>query len=250
MSNQHFPAYLKLNSLERFGDKAAIRTKYFIDPAGPIGHQYPDAAYADELDVLDCKQMITAVAETTIVGKTGQTLHHYKWVDPQFLNLSIGSAVVPGSVVDTLRNIVCNDQSYTPLFGKKELASNKFRSLSSTIAGDGDMFFVQTEGGTNTINEKDVIIIFRMLEDHKTVLPSGISFEDEPSYRTEIDRDLLRCDQNSISALQSEERDAANNLVFITRTDRSKKIVPQNFVDGSPYVVLQRMVCKPNEAQQ
>ena len=95
-----------------------------------------------------------------------------------------------------------------------------------------------------------MIVIFRMIEDHKTGFPPGVSFEDAPSYRTEIDRDLLRCDQNSISALQSEERDAANNIVFITRTDRSKEIVPQNFVDGSPFAVLQRIVCKPNEAQQ
>jgi uncharacterized caspase-like protein len=85
VSNQHLPAYLKLSSLERFGDKAAIRTKSLIDPAGQIGHQYPDAAYADELDVLDCKQMITAVAETTIIGKTGQTLHHYKWAESAVL---------------------------------------------------------------------------------------------------------------------------------------------------------------------
>ena len=60
----------------------------------------------------------------------------------------------PGSVADTLRNIVCNDQSHTPLFGKKELANNKFTSLSSTIAGDGDVFFVQTEDGMNTIMKR------------------------------------------------------------------------------------------------
>jgi uncharacterized caspase-like protein len=250
VSNQHFPVYLKLNSLERFGDKAAVRTKYVVDPAGPIGHQYPDAAYADELDVFDCKQMNTAAAEITIVGKGGQTLHHYKWADPQFLDLSIGSAVNPGTVVYTLRNIVCYDQSHTPLFGKKELASNKFTSLSSTVAGDGDVFFVQTEGGMNTINQKDVIVIFRMHDDHTVYLPPGISFADVPTYRTEIDRDLLRCDQNSILAVQGEEYDASNNLVYMSRPDHSKETVSQNFVDGSPFAVLQRIVCKPNEAQQ
>ena len=114
VANQHFPIYLKLSTLERIGDKVAIWAKYLVDPATPIGQKYPDADYADEFEVIDCKQMISAASETTVVGKTGQTLSHYKWADPQFLNLSIGSAVKPGTVLYTLRNLLCYHESHTP----------------------------------------------------------------------------------------------------------------------------------------
>ena len=118
--------------------------------------------------------MISASAETTIVGKTGETLYHYKWADPQFLNMSMGSAVASGTVLDTLRKIICNQQSHTPLVGKKELAAMKFTSVSSTVAGDGEVLFAPTPGGMNTANQKDVIVIFKMREDHKS--PSIGSF--------------------------------------------------------------------------
>jgi hypothetical protein len=45
-----------------------------------------------------CKQPIVAFAERTVISKSGETLSHYKWADPQFLNLAIGTAVVPGTI--------------------------------------------------------------------------------------------------------------------------------------------------------
>ena len=89
---------MKISSIEQIGDKATVRTKSTIDPESQRGKQYPDADYSDDLSVYDCKQPQFATAETTVVSKSGKMLSHYKWADPQYLNLSIGSAIDPGTV--------------------------------------------------------------------------------------------------------------------------------------------------------
>jgi hypothetical protein len=38
--------------------------------------------------------------------------------------------------------------------------------------------------------------------------------------------------------------------VDLSASDHSKEATWQSFVDKSPYILLQRMACKPNEAQQ
>ena len=90
VTNNHFPAFLKINSIEEIGERTAVRTKIFVAPRTPIAEKYPDAEYSEDLNVYDCKQWETALSESTIVSKTGQTLYHYKWADPQFLDLRIG----------------------------------------------------------------------------------------------------------------------------------------------------------------
>ena len=91
IADKHIPYYLKISSIEQIGDRAAVRTKSTIDPESQRGKQYPGADYSDDLSVYDCKQLQFATAETTVVSKSGKMLYHYKWADPQYMNLSIGT---------------------------------------------------------------------------------------------------------------------------------------------------------------
>ena len=108
--SHHFPAYLKISSIEQIGDRVAVRTKIFVAPKTPITETYPDAEYSEDSGVFDCRQPISALAETTIVSKTGQTIFHYKWADPQLLDLTFGSEVELGTVNYTLRNMICHEE--------------------------------------------------------------------------------------------------------------------------------------------
>ena len=65
----------------------------------------PDADYIEQLDVFDCAKPAMATAEISVFDKSGKLLHHYKWADPQHLNLSIGMTLWPGSVGSTAKNI-------------------------------------------------------------------------------------------------------------------------------------------------
>ena len=246
----NFPIYLEISSIRQIGDRAAVRVKTIVDPASPTGQQYRDAAYGDDTYVHDCTKPIFATSETSIVSKSGQTLYHYKWGDPEYLNLAMGTPVKPGTVAYDLRNIICHDLGRTPLVGKKELAAKKFLSLSSTVTGDGDIFYEPTQNGMNSVNQKEVTLVFRLHADTALSFPAVNSVPDLPKYRTELDRLLLKCDERKFSIRKSEYYNAANDLINLFVADFSKEIAWNDFGDVSPYVMLQRIVCKPNEVQK
>ena len=115
------------------------------------------------------------------------------------------------------------------------------------------MFYAPIQSGMNAGNEKqikDIMVIFKMHEDTKYNFPPGISIADAPKYRTEVDRILLKCDENKFSVLNSDFYDASNNLIVATASDLSTETKWDTFAEISPYALLQRIVCKPNEAQQ
>jgi hypothetical protein len=115
------------------------------------------------------------------------------------------------------------------------------------------MFYAPIESGTNAGNGKhikDIMIVFKMHGDTKYNFPPGISIADFPEYRAEVDLILLKCDENKVSILKSDFYDVSNNLISMTASDLSKETKWDTFPENSPFALLQRIVCKPNEAQQ
>jgi hypothetical protein len=161
--------------------------------------------------------------------------------------MSVGLDVKPGMIANSLLNIVCYEQNRLPLLSRKELAGADFKSVSSTVAGNGEIFFSPsaTHGDASQI---ETLIVFKMYEDTKVVFPPGISLADPVNYRTEVDRILLRCDRNESSVIQSAWYHASNNLVYIGSKDYSKETTWKSHQDKSSYVLLQRMACRPKEA--
>ena len=245
----NFPAYLKLNSMQQFGDRVAVRTKFFLQPKAVPAH--PDAVYMESNTVLDCKKRLSAFAEATTFGKKGKVLFHYKWANPEFLDMATGFELKPGMINHTLLNIVCYEQNRSPLVTRKELAGTHFTSVSSTVDGTGEVFFIPsaTQREAETTNLIDTVIVFKMYKDTK-LLPPAVSLKDPLTFRTEVDRVLLRCDRNESSRISSEYYDASNNLVYKNAKDYSQETIWHPHQDKSPFAVLQRMVCRPKEAQQ
>ena len=146
--------------------------------------------------------------------------------------------------------MICHEELRPPLLGKKELSASSFTSLSSTVNGDGDMFYAPIRSAMNAGNVKDIMVIFKMHENTKYNFPPGVSIADFPDFRAEVDRILLKCDENKVARLQSNFYDASNNLIAATASDLSKETKWDSFLEKSPYALLQGIVCKPNEAQQ
>ena len=107
-----------------------------------------------------------AIAESSIFDKSGNLLYHFKWADPQYLNLAIGITLPSGSVGLTARNIACHAEFATPLISKSQLAEMKFTSLSSTVSGDGELFFDPGQTGQNVPDQKEIVVIFHNNSDH------------------------------------------------------------------------------------
>ena len=244
----NIPFYVQIGSIKQIGDRVAIRVKEGLDPSAP-NQKYPDLAYSENLSVFDCKQPQVAMAELTLVSKAGQTLYHYKWGDPQFLDLSIGAGVAPGSINYSLRNMLCREEMRTPLIGKKEGITH-FSSLASLPSGDGDVFFMPSQQGVNNLDQKEILIAFKMHEDTQYKFSSNVSPPEPLFYRMEVDRVWVKCNERKSSILWSNYYDASNNLVFTAGADPSKERVWQEFKEVSLYAMQQRIICNSNEVQK
>jgi hypothetical protein len=248
--NKVFPAYFKLSSLMRMESRAAITTKFRVDPATPLRAKYPTASAAEQTDVFDCNSLAQAVAELTVRDDSGEMLYHYKWAEPRYLDLSIGTQVVTGSALYTLRNLVCFDVLHTPILGKEDLASSK-TSVSSTVAGDGEVFFIPISSELSSRDQKDVALVFKLHDDQSINFPAGFSVPSgAPVFRTEVDRVLMKCSGPDYLSVQTEYYDASNSLVHMVAADHTKELTVLHFVEKSPYALLQRMVCASAEVRQ
>ena len=211
VANQHLPQYIQLSSIQQFESRAAAKVKMLVDPSLPKVFNdtpLPDAAYIEVTNVYDCAKPAMATAETSIFDKSGNLLYHFKWADPQHLNLSIGMTLGPGSVGSTAKNIA------NPLISKGQLAEMKFTLLSSTVSGDGGIFFGLRQTAQNAQDQKEVVVVIRSNLDRnvKEFLPPGISIPDPPDFRTEVDHVLLKCNENKLLIDKAEFWSTRRNL--------------------------------------
>jgi hypothetical protein len=165
------------------------------------------------------------ISEISIFDKQGNALYHYKWADPQYLNLSIGVTLGPGSIGLSAKNIACREEAAIPVISKGQLAEMKFSSLSSTVSGDGEIFFGTSPTSQNVPDQKEIIFIIRSNADHN-VLPEGVSIPDPPAFRTEVEHVLLKCNENKFAIDQIEMWSATRELVRLRCPQRSASSDP------------------------
>ena len=248
IGNLHNPQWIQISSIQQFQDRAAANTKQLIDPSAPTiieGKTITDASYLVDLNVYDCTTPVMRAAEETIFNKSGEPVLHYKWADPQYLNLSLGQSLPVGSVGGTARNIVCNEEAATPLFSKTQMSATKFTSLSSTASGDGEISYQLDRNGNDTEEQKKLIFIIKFNNDHNIseTFPQGTSIPDPPSFRAEIDHVQLKCDENKLAFDRIENWNVSNELVRLQVLDPSA-IKFSDFNPLSPFGILQGIVCK------
>jgi hypothetical protein len=113
----------------------------------------------------------------------------------------------PGMVGWSARNIVCHQEIGTPLVSKRQLGEMKFPLLSSMAAGDGEIFFKTSQTRQDVSDQKGVIVIFRNNADHNVqeFFPAGTSIPDPPSFRTEVDHVLLKCNESKSAIVVTEQ---------------------------------------------
>ena len=253
VSNNRMPWYARLNSVQRFPDRVAITVRYSIDPASNktfFGRPLPDAEYAEEINAYSCEKPAVSTSEQTIFDKSGTTLYHYKFADPQFLNLSSGPGLANGSIGSAIQSIACRRDLELPMVSKNQLAKMSFKSLSSTTAGDGELFYEPLPADEDKAsNEKQLIFVSR-LYDNKKVPLVVTSAEGPPNYRTEVDRIELLCTEKKLTATQSEYYDESSKLVYLTAASPNATKNWIELKDGiqSPLHTLYRIFCSAGEA--
>jgi hypothetical protein len=256
LGNNHIPWYVQLSSIQNLGDRAAIKIRYQVDPASNktfAGRTLPDAQYIEEINAYGCGKPSVSTSEQTVFDKAATALYHYKFADPRYLDLTAAVPLPAGSLGSAIRNLGCNEAIATPMAGKNQLTGMNFKSLSSTISGDGDIFFAPLQNPDDGSNEKNLLLIFRFYADRKIpVDPAVIANLTEGSdYRTEIEKVRLSCADRKLASTKSEYYDASNRLVYMTALDPDLGI--RNWIEikdatQSPLSSLARIFCNSGEA--
>jgi uncharacterized caspase-like protein len=252
--NQKLPQYVQLSSIVRFRDRAVVNIRWLVDPDAPkkvfFGKDIPDARFAEDLNVYDCKESRGAASEETILGRDGTRLFHYKQADPQYLNLAVGFTFAPDtSIGASFQRIACNDEVSTPLLTKEQLAKMEFKLMSSTTKGDGEIFFEELPE-LSTENEKAAILILRFYSDQALVLPPNAIFDTPPpTYRIEVDRVFVQCRERRLFSNRSEYYSASLDLNFLQApTNRNWIELKPEIV--SPLQTLHGILCESKEADK
>ena len=252
LSNSRFAQFIKLDFIREFGGKAAALTRYVVDPSGFSipGKDFSEEDYGQDELVVDCRGSNFALSEKSVFSKTGELKYHYKWADPEFLDLSIGGKISPNSVVASAQNIMCHVEMHSPLVKKEELSAMTFKSFASTAGGDGEMFYKAIEANANSGRDNERIVIVKENEDHsvaKDVFPGLTTVGLPPAYRIIVERAQFDCDQPKVSFLKAEYYDASINLVylFVPNPPTQFDIVPT-----APLALLRRIVCAKSEVRQ
>ena len=246
-----FPLYLEFSSIRLLGDRVAIRVRSQVDPTLLLigTTKYPDGSFYEDIDVIDCRQSIFAISERTVLMQSGELLGHYKWADPEVLNLSIGSKIAPGMIAAAAKNIVCDEQMRTPLVTKKQLASMSFLDVASTANGDGEIYYQPVKNERAPQTEKDAIVLIKQTNDVPLANAFGPAFSNLNfgSFNTGVHWDQFKCDERKVFARKSEFYDRSNNLQGVIVYDP-----PAEFpiTEGSPFDILQHILCRKQEVQQ
>jgi Caspase domain len=203
LGDKRLPYYVQLSSLQQLKGKSALGIKFLIDPNSDktfFGKQYPDAKYVEEIAVYDCQSPRSALADATVLSDAGTVLYHYKWADPQYLDLGIGTIISAGSVASSLQRLACSEEAHSPLVTKGQLAKMKFKSLASTASGDGELFYeLLSQQKRDDQTERQVMLVFRFYEDKSVSIEPTALLERPLKYRMEVNKVNLKCAEKKFS---------------------------------------------------
>jgi hypothetical protein len=247
IGNQRFAHYFKSDSVRMIGNRAVYTTRSALDPTS-------GAVYQEDVMVIDCKKSIFASAERFAYNKAGEVMSHFRWGDPTSIDLSIGAAIQPGTVVSTAQHIMCDEQARTPLLSKNKIAdlmrdkiSNAtFSYLSPSPDGAGQIFY----GDNSSLSADDrfeSLLFMRFYQDQAfTPLFPGQTIAGLPSgYRTRADRLQLDCNERKVIFLKTNYFSATSDLLYLVEPASPE---PVDIKAQTPLDQLLKITCRADVA--
>jgi hypothetical protein len=245
IANRQLAHYFKLRSVHKFEDKVAYEARFVFDSFDTHPSENGTSktgAFEDDTNVLDCKRSIWAGAERTVYNRSGEVLTHFKWGDPESLDLSsLGTTINPGSILASGAHILC-DGLESPLLSKEQIAKMDFTYLSNTSDGKGDIFYGPTKLTSKSDYQLELMTIIKFHQDHgfADLSPGNTVLGGPSTYRTLATLSELDCADKTIRALKLEYYDSDGDLNYLFAP---QPVEPNNIPDNSPFALLHRVVC-------
>jgi hypothetical protein len=246
--------YFQPSSVKTFANAvvytARFPTKVPTTTTNPSAKALPEPAYEDDTTVIDCQKSNARLAERTVYSESGEIISHYKFGDPQTLDLSTADPVRPGSLLHSAAIILCDEQLRTPLLSKKRIAdqiSEMKLSYLIPLANGEEVFSGPIKTVPNRNYEFEALIVGISRQDRSvSELLSGNNLIGLPvSFRAVAQTVQTFCKDRRAQSPKVEYYDAEGNLTAVIA---SYPLQPQVPVPNSPFEAVTNKACGPNVA--
>jgi hypothetical protein len=235
--------YFNPSSVKYFEDRVAVLMRFPLKPEE--AKSSPDSSllansYEQDMEVIDCKKSLQALAQRIVFNISGDIAFQFKWGDPENLDLSIGGPIAPNSINSLAERIMCDENTKMSVISKEMFERMPLTLLSSTITGDGEIYYgpkKEISNGPYTISMPAIIKLHKGHEIAETVA-KGTVLGFQAQYRTFVQPLQFDCADKKILSVLIEDLDAENNLIYLGA-------IPQEFdVKANPFAALFAAACE------
>jgi hypothetical protein len=236
--------FLKPSSLKVFEDRAAYTARY------PLHSNVSDAssqstgqgAYEDDTQVLDCKKSVFVMAERTVYSSAGEIIFHFKFGEPESLDLSNGQTISSGTILALAEHIVCDEKLRSLLLSKARFNNMHLSYLANAPDGDGNWFYGSMKSTSNSAYPIEVLFVDKKNGDHgfANIFPGQNVRGLPPGYRTLAQNIQINCAERRFVAPALEYYDRNDKLAYLAAQPSPQPIdVPR----GSYFDILLNSAC-------
>ena len=234
--------YFKPSAVKYVGDRVAFLIRFPLKPdeAKPS----PDNSllansYEQDMEVIDCKKSLQALAQRIVFNKSGDIAFQFKWGDPENLDLSIGGPIAPNSINSLAERIMCDENTKISVISKDVVERMPLTLLSSTVTGDGEIYYGPKKEISNGAYTIAMPAIIKLHKDHEIAetVAKGTVLGFQAHYRTFVQPLQFDCSNKKALSVLIEDLDAENNLIYLGP-------IPQEFdVKANPFASLFVAAC-------
>jgi hypothetical protein len=205
LAHQFKPASVRI-----LGDRIIYEARAAMAPADAA-----QGVYQTVINVIDCKKSVAAMAERTRYNSQQESISHFKWGEPESLDLSIGGSIAPNSINAVAERMLCDEEMRAPLLPK---GNANMKYLSRAVNGDGDISYGPAKTTSNSDYKVELTTRIKFDTDHplaelfpgKTIIGLPRS-----GFRTQADRLQLNCVERKVQNPKTEFYDSKNNLTHL-----------------------------------
>jgi hypothetical protein len=232
LAHQFKPASVRI-----FGDRVAYEARNAMPPANAA-----QGVYETVINVIDCKKSVSALAERTRYNSQQESISHFKWGEPESLDLSIGGPIMPNSILAVAERMLCSEEMRAPLLPKGNV---NMKFLSRTASGDGDISHGPAKTISNSDYKAELVTSIKLDADHPfaELFPGKNIIGLPRSFRTQADRLRLNCAERKAQIVKTERYDSENNLSQIAVL---LSVRPVAVAQGTPLALILGNVCGPS----
>jgi hypothetical protein len=218
--DQKSPVYIRPSSIKAYGDRRYFETKWIFERQKELSTVPSDYSYHIHSYVIDCKEKIGNIYQTTAYNDKNKAIFDTQIGDPRYIKLEVPLAE-SATNGNALINLVCKTETLNPLVQKNDVSGLNWERVYSI--NDNIDFYVNDSSINIVDDKKDVFVKFQFRDakkismtkflDDKLYIPPTAGFVNVPIVKSAIIHDRFDCQNGTYAALGQRYFDESDKYV-------------------------------------